>query len=434
MAPRSRIHATATDVSSPPENAMPTRSPTGSDMSTSALEAEVEASGIADDAIRRRLAECRLTARTADGWGHGTGVPDTDRSTTPRRRDRRRRRSPLRRGRGRPNARKSGTAITPSTTAPPRLISDDMAEPEARDRTECGRDDERNQPDHDRLRIRPRSEPPRADSHLLAGLPHRHVSQERAGPRHHQYDPPRHHEFTDPRDPRRPRLLRNPVDRAGPLSRRPMARGEGPSFAAGWAPDTGAGGRSLEGAAGRPTRPRHYGVEAPRGVACGSRRYRAAQCHTTSRSERPSRSSRSSSRCGTRRSTSTRARRAVGGRCERLVASGEIARLRADRRRRRVHRPHAGDRRPARRRRPAGPGRPPPTQPQARRRDEDRIRQRHRRPGALHRRRPAVRHGRAAQGGPHHAHLRGRHRQRLPLRPHRRGLARGRSTRTSTTS
>src|SRR4051794_34453693 len=30
MAPRSRIHATATEVSSPPENAIPTRSPTGS--------------------------------------------------------------------------------------------------------------------------------------------------------------------------------------------------------------------------------------------------------------------------------------------------------------------------------------------------------------------------------------------------------------------
>ena len=33
-APFSRIHATATDVSSPPEKAIPTRSPTGSELST----------------------------------------------------------------------------------------------------------------------------------------------------------------------------------------------------------------------------------------------------------------------------------------------------------------------------------------------------------------------------------------------------------------
>src|SRR6202035_3215004 len=33
-APFSRIHATATDVSSPPEKAIPTRSPTGREMST----------------------------------------------------------------------------------------------------------------------------------------------------------------------------------------------------------------------------------------------------------------------------------------------------------------------------------------------------------------------------------------------------------------
>ncbi|GAA1693534.1 hypothetical protein GCM10009792_12030 [Microcella alkalica] len=34
MAPLSRIHATATEVSRPPENAMPTRSPTGRDVKT----------------------------------------------------------------------------------------------------------------------------------------------------------------------------------------------------------------------------------------------------------------------------------------------------------------------------------------------------------------------------------------------------------------
>src|SRR6478735_5145759 len=34
MAPFSRIHATATEVSSPPEKAMPTRSPTGRDWRT----------------------------------------------------------------------------------------------------------------------------------------------------------------------------------------------------------------------------------------------------------------------------------------------------------------------------------------------------------------------------------------------------------------
>ena len=45
-----------------------------------------------------------------------------------------------------------------------------------------------------------------------------------------------------------------------------------------------------------------------------------------------------------------------------------------------------------------------------------------RRPRPLHRRRPALRHGRARQGAAHAAHLRGRHRQRLPLRPHGRGL------------
>ena len=33
-APRSRIHATAAEVSSPPENAMPTRSPLGSEVKT----------------------------------------------------------------------------------------------------------------------------------------------------------------------------------------------------------------------------------------------------------------------------------------------------------------------------------------------------------------------------------------------------------------
>ena len=45
-----------------------------------------------------------------------------------------------------------------------------------------------------------------------------------------------------------------------------------------------------------------------------------------------------------------------------------------------------------------------------------------RRPHPLHRRRPALRHGRAGEGVPADAPLRGRHRQRLPLRPHRRGL------------
>ncbi|CAB4623286.1 unannotated protein [freshwater metagenome] len=34
MAPLLRIHATATDVSNPPENAMPTFSPTGNDART----------------------------------------------------------------------------------------------------------------------------------------------------------------------------------------------------------------------------------------------------------------------------------------------------------------------------------------------------------------------------------------------------------------
>ena len=33
-APRSRIHATAAEVSSPPENAMPTRSPLGNEVKT----------------------------------------------------------------------------------------------------------------------------------------------------------------------------------------------------------------------------------------------------------------------------------------------------------------------------------------------------------------------------------------------------------------
>ncbi len=51
------------------------------------------------------------------------------------------------------------------------------------------------------------------------------------------------------------------------------------------------------------------------------------------------------------------------------------------------------------------------------------LRRGHRRPHPLHRRRPAVRHGRAVQGGAAAAHLRRRHRQRLPVRPHRRGAS-----------
>ncbi len=43
MAPRSRIQATAADVSRPPENAMPTRSPTGSFINTLEFEAGSEA-------------------------------------------------------------------------------------------------------------------------------------------------------------------------------------------------------------------------------------------------------------------------------------------------------------------------------------------------------------------------------------------------------
>ena len=57
-----------------------------------------------------------------------------------------------------------------------------------------------------------------------------------------------------------------------------------------------------------------------------------------------------------------------------------------------------------------------------------------RRPRALHRRRPALRHGRAEAGVPPAAHLRGRHRQRLPLRPHRRGPAAPSTPRSTTCS
>ena len=117
-----------------------------------------------------------------------------------------------------------------------------------------------------------------------------------------------------------------------------------------------------------------------------------------------------------------------------LVADGEIARLRDPDRRRRLDR-----RTPARSptsspREPPHPGGAPRGQPQARRHAQDRLRDGPRRPGALHRRRPAVRHGRAGQGGAAAAHLRRRHRQRLPLRPHGRGPPPRWCTPTSTTT
>jgi hypothetical protein len=64
IAPRSRIQATAADVSRPPEKAMPTRSPTGNDIRTFAFEAvEEAASDMADDATRRRLIPLGDTCR-----------------------------------------------------------------------------------------------------------------------------------------------------------------------------------------------------------------------------------------------------------------------------------------------------------------------------------------------------------------------------------
>ena len=75
------------------------------------------------------------------------------------------------------------------------------------------------------------------------------------------------------------------------------------------------------------------------------------------------------------------------------------------------------------RRRSARPRHPSRAQPQAGRLDEDRVRRRHRRPRALHRRRPAVRHGRAAARRAAAARVRRRHHLGLPVRPHRRGVA-----------
>ena len=134
---------------------------------------------------------------------------------------------------------------------------------------------------------------------------------------------------------------------------------------------------------------------------------------------------RSSSRCGTRSTTSS-APSTPPARCASvMVADGRDRRLRAADRRRRIDRSHARARRQAGRHRPPRAGHPPRAQPQARRLAEDRLRQRPRRPRAVHRRRPAVRHaGDPARRAPA-ARVRGRHGQRLPVRPHRRGLPAG---------
>ena len=96
--------------------------------------------------------------------------------------------------------------------------------------------------------------------------------------------------------------------------------------------------------------------------------------------------------------------------------------LRDPHHRRRLHRRHRADRRRDGGCRPAPARRAPPEEPQARRVAEDGLRRGDGRPRPVHRRRPALRHGRARQGVPGDAALRGRHRLGLPLRPHRRGL------------
>ena len=117
----------------------------------------------------------------------------------------------------------------------------------------------------------------------------------------------------------------------------------------------------------------------------------------------------------------------------RLVDAGHDRRLRGHRRRRRLDRRDRPDRRRAGRGRPAHRRRPPSEEPQARRGDQDRVRHRHRRPRAVHRRRPAVRHGRGRPGHPPDALLRRRHRLAPTASTAPARARRGRSTRSSTT-
>ena len=69
MAPFSRIHATATDVSSPPEKASPTRSPTGSSISTRAAGHRSSSSGL-DRLARPRSVLARRAPPTRSDATH----------------------------------------------------------------------------------------------------------------------------------------------------------------------------------------------------------------------------------------------------------------------------------------------------------------------------------------------------------------------------
>src|SRR3954454_24823584 len=68
-APFSRIHATATEVSSPPENAMPTRSPTGREVRTLLKRVALRSDGVrqVQQVVGQRSSAGRVPGHDEDG-------------------------------------------------------------------------------------------------------------------------------------------------------------------------------------------------------------------------------------------------------------------------------------------------------------------------------------------------------------------------------
>ena len=83
-APFSRIHATATEVSSPPENAIPTRSPTGSELSTLAMLQVYSQERMNMQVCRAAAASCFRTGSIVDrAWRKMGHMTDMDEGEAP---------------------------------------------------------------------------------------------------------------------------------------------------------------------------------------------------------------------------------------------------------------------------------------------------------------------------------------------------------------